>query len=80
VKRSLDACGRTTRCDFAKILGWRADNQQPLKIHFDGTPLSSITPLGTSHALYNTATLKVTAGRHMIALTGLTPRGGDNTP
>ena len=41
--------------------------------------MSTVTPSGTSYALYQTPTFTVPAGTHTIELLGLDPEGGDNT-
>ena len=45
----------------------------------DGTVVSTITPAGTSYAIYTTASFNVTAGSHTITFVGVDPSGADYT-
>ena len=54
-------------------------SNQTVEALVDSTPVSTITPAGTSYAEYDTATFTVSSGAHTIELLGLDPHGGDNT-
>ena len=46
---------------------------------FDGNPVGTFTPAGSSFAAYNTSTFAASAGAHILSFIGLDPDGGDNT-
>jgi CSLREA domain-containing protein len=57
----------------------RPGNQQTFEVLVDGAVVATITPSGSSFALYTTSPFTVTAGSHTIQFVGLNPLGGDNT-
>jgi RHS repeat-associated protein len=52
---------------------------QTIAVVVDGNNVSAITPIGSSYGGYSTAGFAVSSGLHVITLSGLNPRGGDNT-
>jgi Arylsulfotransferase (ASST)/Carbohydrate binding module (family 35)/Protein of unknown function (DUF642) len=60
----------------------RANNgtsDEEIDVLVDGTVVSTITPAGTSYALYATASFDVTAGSHTISFVAVDPTAADYT-
>ena len=54
-------------------------SNETVQVLVDGTVVSTITPAGTSYAIYMTASFNVTAGSHTITFAGVDPSGADYT-
>ena len=46
---------------------------------FDGTPIGTFSPGGTSYTTFTTNNFMATAGANTLTFVGLNPNGGDNT-
>ena len=52
---------------------------EEVEVEIDGQDAGTITPAGTSYAVYNSTAFTVGAGSHTIALVGVDPNSQDNT-
>ena len=52
---------------------------EEVEVEIDGQDAGTITPAGTSYAVYNSTVFTVGAGSHTIALVGVDPNSQDNT-
>jgi glucose/arabinose dehydrogenase len=75
---NLAAGSYTVTFSAAQRQNFQASSQQ-IKVTVDGNIVLTLTPAGTTYAIYATNSFTVTAGSHTIAFVGLNPNGGDNT-
>jgi hypothetical protein len=52
---------------------------QEIEVLVDGTQVGTVTPAGTSYAMYQMSFAVASAGTHTLELLGTNPLGGDNT-
>jgi hypothetical protein len=72
------AAGYYTFSFFAAQRG-NTPSTQTFQLRIDGTLLQSFTPSGTTYQAFNSASVLLSSGAHLIELRATNPLGGDNT-
>ena len=75
---SFDAGSYVISFNAAQRAKYQSQAQQ-IEVLIDGTVLSTITPSGTSYALYTTTDFTVSARTHTLTFQGLSPSTADST-